>query len=103
MALRLVLKDNSAENLQKAAEYAKRAQIFPLSQVNNPPTCYIDLYDKKVNLVSRLDADMYRTLDAMIQIERVEERDLVAMGDAPFTRHRERQAFRAERQDGCDV
>jgi hypothetical protein len=37
MSLRLVLKDNSAANLQKAAEYAKRARIFPLSQVNNPP------------------------------------------------------------------
>jgi hypothetical protein len=33
-----------------------------------------------VNLVSRLDADMYRTLDAMIQNERIEERDLVPMG-----------------------
>jgi hypothetical protein len=61
-------------------EYVKQIKIYPLSQVNNPQTRYIDLYDKKVNLVSRLDADMYRTLDAMIQTERIEERDLVAMG-----------------------
>jgi hypothetical protein len=80
MALRLVLKDNSAASLQKAAEYVKRVKIFPLSQVDNPQTRYIDLYDKKVNLVSRLDADMYRTLDTIIQTERIEERDLVAMG-----------------------
>jgi hypothetical protein len=80
MVARAVLKDNSAASLQKAAEYDKQIKISPLSQVNNPPTRYIDLFDKKLNLVSRLDADMYRTLDAMIQIERVEERDLVAMG-----------------------
>jgi hypothetical protein len=80
MSLRPVLKDNSAASLQKAVEYVKQIKIYPLSQVNNPPTRYIDLYDKKVNLVSRLDADMYRELDAMIQIERIEERDLVAMG-----------------------
>jgi hypothetical protein len=80
MSLRPVLKDNSAASLQKAVEYVKQIKIYPLSQVNNPPTRYLDLYDKKVNLVSRLDADMYRELDAMIQTERIEERDLVEMG-----------------------
>jgi hypothetical protein len=80
LALRLVLKDNSAASLQKSAEYVKLVKISPLSQVNGPPTHYIDLYDKKVNLISWLDADMYCTLDAMIQNERIEERDLVAMG-----------------------
>ena len=71
VALRLVLKDNSAASLQKSAEYVKRVKIFPLSQANSPQTRYIDLYDKKVNFVSRLDADMYRTLDAMIQNEQI--------------------------------
>jgi hypothetical protein len=80
MVARSVLKDNSAANLQKAAEYGKQIKISPLSQVNNPPTRYVDLYDKKVNLTSPLDADMYRTLHANIQTERIEERDLVAMG-----------------------
>ena len=80
VSLRLVLKDNSAASLQKAAEYVRLVKISPLSQVNNPPTRYVDLYDKKVNLVSPLNADMYRTLHAMIQTERTEERDLVAMG-----------------------
>jgi len=80
MSLRVLLKDNSAASLQKGAEYIKQVKISPLSQVNNPKTRYIDLYDKKLNLVSRLDADMYRTLHAIIQTERIEERDLVAMG-----------------------
>jgi hypothetical protein len=80
LSLRLILKDNSAASLQKAAEFFKRIKIYPLSQASNPPTRYIDLYDKKVNLVSRLDADMYRTLHAIIQTERIEEHDLVMMG-----------------------
>jgi hypothetical protein len=75
-----LLKDNSAASLQKAVEYVKQVKIFPLSQVNNPQTRYIDLYDKKVNLVSRLDANMYRTLDTIIQTERIEERDFIPMG-----------------------
>lgn len=80
MSLRLILKDNSAASLQKGAAYVKQIKIFPLSQVDNPQTRYIDLYDKKVNLVSPLDADMYRTLHAIIQTERIEERDLLMMG-----------------------
>ena len=47
--------------------------------MNDPKTRHIDLFDKKVNLVSPLDAEMYRTLHAMLQTERTEERDLVAM------------------------
>jgi hypothetical protein len=80
MSLRLVLKDNSAASLQKAVEYVKLIKIYPLSQADNPTIRYVDLYDKKVNLVTRLNADMYRSLHAMIQTERTEERDLVAMG-----------------------
>jgi hypothetical protein len=80
MSLRLVLKDNSAASLQKAVEYVKLIKVYPLSQANNPTIRYVDLYDKKVNLVTRLDANMYRSLHAMIQTERIEERDLVAMG-----------------------
>ena len=80
VSLRLILKGNSAASLQKVAAYVKQVKVSPLSQVNDPKTRHIDLFDKKVNLVSPLDAEMYRTLHAMIQTERTEERDLVAMG-----------------------
>ena len=80
VSLRLILKDNSPASLQKVAAYVKQVTISPLSQVNDPKTRHIDLFDKKVNLVSPLDAEMFRTLHAIIQNERTEERDLVAMG-----------------------
>jgi len=79
VSLRVLLKDNSADSLRKGVEYVKKVTISPLSQVNNPPTRYVDLYDKKLNITSRLDSDMYRTLDAIIQTERIEERNLIAM------------------------
>ncbi len=79
VALRLIVKDNSAASFQKAAEYVRQIKISPLSQVENPQTRYVDLFDKKLNLVSRLDAEMYRALHSIIQTERIEERDLVAM------------------------
>jgi hypothetical protein len=80
LSLRMILKDNSPASLQKAVAYVKQIKVSPLSQVNDPKMHYIDLFDKKVNLVSRLDADMYRTLYAIIQTERIEERDLVMTG-----------------------
>ncbi len=51
MSLRLIVKDNSAASLQKAVEYVKQIKVSPLSQIDNPPTRYVDLFDKKVNLV----------------------------------------------------
>jgi hypothetical protein len=80
MSLRLILQDNSAANLQKASEFFKQIKVSPLSQVSDSKTRHIDLFDKKVSLVSPMNADMYRTLHAIIQTERIEERDLVATG-----------------------
>jgi hypothetical protein len=40
VSLRVLVKDNSAASLEKAAEYVRLIKIFPLSQVDNPPTLH---------------------------------------------------------------
>jgi hypothetical protein len=79
--LRAIIPDSSPENLKKAAEFAKKIKIYPLSKANNPPkNKYIDIYGKIMEGTPVLDETIYAELHEIIQEEVVEEQNLAMMG-----------------------
>ena len=79
--LRAIIPDASQENIDKAAEFAKRIKIYPLAQAQNPPkNNYIDIYGKHMEGTPVLDENIYSELNDIIQEEVVEEQNLAMMG-----------------------
>ena len=79
--LRAIIPDASQENIDKAAEFAKRIKDYPLAQAANPPeNNYIDIYGKVMEGTPVLDETIYAELDEIIQEEVVEEQNLAMMG-----------------------
>ena len=89
------------ENLAKAVELTKQLKIYPLSEADNPPTEYVDLYGKLLEMTPKLDGNIYSEIHEMIGEEVVLDRDLTMMGllarigikrNAPFAPDVEMQA-----------
>src|SRR5210317_2327486 len=79
--LRAIIPDASQENIDKAAEFAKRIKVYPLAQAANPPdNNYIDIYGQVMEGTPVLDETIYAELDEIIQEEVVEEQNLAMMG-----------------------
>jgi len=79
--LRAIIPDASAENLAKAAEFAKRIKVYPLSEADSPPAMrYVDTYDVLLEMTPVLDGGVYSELHEIIQEEVVEEQNLAMMG-----------------------
>lgn len=79
--LRAIIPDSSQENLEKAAEFAKRIRVYPLSQATNPPKMkYVDTYDKLMEGTPVLDENIYEKLNEFIQEELVETENISMMG-----------------------
>jgi hypothetical protein len=79
--LRAIIPDASAENVKKAAEFAKKIKIYPLSKADNPPkNRYVDIYGKIMEGTPVLDETIYAELHGIIQEEVVEEQNLAMMG-----------------------
>lgn len=68
------------ENLAIATELTKQIRVYPLIAANNPPTRYVDLYGKLLEMTPRLDGSIYGEIHEMIQEEVVLDRDLAMMG-----------------------
>ncbi len=79
--LRAIIPVASAENVKKAAEFAKRIKVYPLSQADNPPAnnC-IDIYGKIMEGTPVMDETIYTELNDIIQEEVVEEQNMAMMG-----------------------
>jgi hypothetical protein len=79
--LRAIIPDASAENVKKAAEFAKGIKIYPLAKANKPPkNKYIDIYGKIMEGTPVMDETIYAELHEIIQEEVVEEQNLAMMG-----------------------
>ncbi len=79
--LRAIIPDASAENVKKAAEFAKRIKVYPLSQASNPPANnYIDIYGQIMEGTPVMDETIYTELNEIIQEEIVEEQNMAMMG-----------------------
>ncbi len=79
--LRPIIADASPENMKKAAEFAKKIKVYPLSQANNPPkNNYIDIAGKNMEGIPVLNENIYTELNEIIQEEPVEDQNLAMMG-----------------------
>ena len=79
--LRAIVPDASPENIKRAAEFAKRIKVYPLSKANNPPKMkYVDIYGKNMEGTPVLDANIYAELNEIIQEETVESQNITMMG-----------------------
>jgi len=79
--LRPIIPDASPENLAKAAAFAKRIKVYPLSQAENPPESRsVDIYGRNMEGIVKLDETVYAELHEIIQEETVEEQNLAMMG-----------------------
>jgi hypothetical protein len=81
MALRPIISGPTKENLKKAKAFVKTIKIYAYAKAKNPPkTRYIDIYNKDINGITEFDASFYERLNAMIQEEPIESKDLAMMG-----------------------
>jgi len=79
--LRPIIADASPENMKKAADFAKKIKVYPLSQADNPPkNNYIDIAGKNMEGIPFLDENVYTELNEIIQEEIVEDQNLAMMG-----------------------
>lgn len=79
--LRAIIQDASLENIKKAAAFAKKIKVYPLSKANNPPkNNYVDIYGKIMEGTPVLDENIYGELHEFIQEEVVEKQNLAMMG-----------------------
>ena len=79
--LRPIIADDSPENLAKAAAFAKKIKVYPLSEAAHPkPNRYVDVYGKIIEATPDIDASTYKKLDEMIQEENIEAQNLAMMG-----------------------
>ena len=69
------------ENLAKATAFTKQLKIYPLSEAANPPEMnFVDLYGKTLEMIPKMDGNIYRHIHEMIDEEVVLDRDLSMMG-----------------------
>ena len=81
IVLRPILSGGATEeNLAKATAMTKQIKIYPLSEADNPPTEYVDLVGKLLEMTPKLDGNIYHEIHEMIQEEVVLDRDLAMMG-----------------------
>ncbi len=79
--LRPIIADASPENMKKAADFARKIKVYPLSQADNPPeNNYIDIAGKNMEGIPVLDENIYTELNEIIQEENVEDHNLAMMG-----------------------
>jgi hypothetical protein len=79
--LRAIIPDAGDESLARAAEFAQRIKIYPLSQAQNPPRMnYVDTYDVLLEMIPVLDGGVFAEIHEIVQQERIEDRDLSMMG-----------------------
>jgi hypothetical protein len=79
--LRAIIPDSSDESLAKAAEFAQRIRIYPLSRAQSPPRMrYVDTYDVLLEMTPVLDGGVFADIHEIIQQERIEDRDVSMMG-----------------------
>jgi len=100
--LRPIIPDSSDENVAKAAAFAQRIKVYPLSAAENPPKMnYVDTYDVLLEMTPVLDGGIYAEIHEIIQEEVVDQQDVTMMGllaqlgiknDKPFEPTPEAQA-----------
>lgn len=79
--LRPIIKDTSAETLKKVTAFVKGIKVYPLSAASNPPpTRHVDIYDMKIGGLAPFDLRYFEELHALLQEERIEEKDLTFLG-----------------------
>ena len=79
--LRPIIADDSPENLAKAAAFAKKIKVYPLSEASSPkPNRYVDVYGKVIEATPDIDVSTYKKLDEMVQEENIEAQNLAMMG-----------------------
>ena len=79
--LRAIIPDASEESITKAARFAQRIRIYPLSEAENPPQMhYVDTYDVMLEMTPVLDGGVFAEIHQIIQEEVVEEQNLAMMG-----------------------
>ena len=75
------LEEFGDEQLLEAIAYAKKLQVYALSQADDPPTTrFIDAYPKKWDTLPRYDITFFHDLAAVVNEKPVLERDLAMMG-----------------------
>lgn len=79
--LRAIIPDNNPATFDRVVALIKKIRVYSLAQAANPPaTRHIDIYDKLIDGVAKYDASFFDSLNAMIQEEPVETRDIAMMG-----------------------
>ena len=79
--LRPIIADSSPENLKKATAFAKKIKVYPLAQADNPPkNRYVDIYDKNMEGIIKIDETVYSELNEIIQEEVIDKTDMNMMG-----------------------
>jgi hypothetical protein len=74
--LRSTLKSHAQPDVDKAVNYGKRIQVYPLSAATNPPpTRFTDVKDVLFDSTIRYDVSFFNSLDRIIQSEPWLERD----------------------------
>jgi hypothetical protein len=74
--LRSLLKSGSDADIAKAVAYAKRLELYPMSQAKNPPaTVFVDASHEVFDATIPYDLRFFESLDRMIQAEPWLERD----------------------------
>jgi hypothetical protein len=69
------------ESLKNIESLVKQIGVYPYAQAVQPPaTRHVDVYDRLIDGVPRLDDSYFDSLHAMIQQEPIEARDMVMMG-----------------------
>ena len=65
--LRPIIPDSSDENVAKAAAFAQRIKVYPLSAADNPPKMkYVDTYDVLLEMTPVLDGGVYAEIHEII-------------------------------------
>jgi hypothetical protein len=69
--LRSILKSGSDADVASAVTYAKRIQLYPLSQADNPPgTVFVDVVDVLYDATIPYDVRFFESLNRIVQAER---------------------------------
>ncbi|WNC74196.1 DUF1254 domain-containing protein [Thalassotalea psychrophila] len=79
--IRPVVKNFKPETMATMIELVKQIKIYPLSEAGKPAkTKYIDVAGKHIDALPKFDASYFVDLHKVLQEEKLEERDKVALG-----------------------
>jgi hypothetical protein len=79
--LRIIVKTQSAEDLQKGIDYLHTLKVYPLSKASKPDAIrFIDVSSKPFEAVPVFDNTFYTSLARTVSEENVQDRDLAVMG-----------------------